>query len=85
MLPYSQVNPSTFNLRCLNRRYCEDAAALLHFRRQIGIHQCRAPVQNGTNLQRRDSRSAAQIRPRQIRSPFNAVPLLFVDLFLPAT
>src|SRR6266403_1880117 len=36
-------------------------AALLYFRCLIRIHQCRAPVNGGTNLQRRDSGSTPQI------------------------
>jgi hypothetical protein len=31
------------------------SAAHLHFRRQIGVHQCRAPVRRRTNLLRGDS------------------------------
>jgi hypothetical protein len=61
--------PDTAATRLVRIVDCEllrGSAAKLHFGRKIGIHQCCAPVQRGTNLLRRDSRSAAQIRSRQV-------------------
>src|ERR1700674_55978 len=43
-------------------------AAKLDFCGKIGIHQGRAAVRCRTNLLRRDSQSAAQIRARQVRA-----------------
>jgi hypothetical protein len=53
-------------VRIVDCELLRGSAAELHFCCQIGIHQCGAPVQRGTNLLRRDSQSTAQIRSRQV-------------------
>jgi len=63
------IYPDAATTRLVRIVDCEllrGSAAELHFCCQIGIHQCGAPVQRGTNLLRRDSQSTAQIRSRQV-------------------
>ena len=69
LLPFFQFPFSNFNFQSwAAANLLRSCAALLDFRCQISIHQCRAPMQSGTNLQRRDSGSSPQVRTRQVRA-----------------